>query len=340
VNSQMFKEVRSVPEIVMRQLEAAHEPYTQLAARLRANPPTQVLTIARGSSACAAHYLRCLLMARCGRPAWSLPLSLMTQHEAPVDTRGWLAVAISQSGQSPDLIDSLQRCRDGGSRTLALVNDIDSPLAGTSEWALDLEAGVELSVAATKSFIASMVAGALLAAYWHHDEELRHGLGSLPQALHLADRLSWNAAVDVLAPASRLMVVGRGFSLPAAQEAALKLKETCALQAEAVSGAEILHGPMSLIDEGYPLLIFATRGPSLPGLVTLAQQMRERGARVLLAAPEEVAQRDLTLPTTALPELDPLAAVQAFYGFAVALAEARGLDPDRPKHLSKVTRTH
>jgi glucosamine--fructose-6-phosphate aminotransferase (isomerizing) len=123
-------------------------------------------------------------------------------------------------------------------------------------------------------------------------------------------------------------------------EAALKFKETSAIQAEAFSGAEIKHGPMALIDEGYPLLIFATRGPTQAGLIKLATEMRGRGARVLLAAPEDVAERDLTLPVAATPDLDPIVAIQAFYVMAANLAVARGLDPDKPRHLSKVTKTN
>jgi glucosamine--fructose-6-phosphate aminotransferase (isomerizing) len=136
------------------------------------------------------------------------------------------------------------------------------------------------------------------------------------------------------------MVVGRGISFPVALESALKFKETSALQAEAFSGAEIKHGPMALIEEGYPLLIFATRGPTQAGLVQLATEMRGRGARVLLAAPADVAERDLTLPVAATPDLDPIAAIQSFYVMAAHLSKARGLDPDRPRHLSKVTKTN
>jgi glucosamine--fructose-6-phosphate aminotransferase (isomerizing) len=135
------------------------------------------------------------------------------------------------------------------------------------------------------------------------------------------------------------MVVARGIGFPIAQEAALKLKETSALQAEAFSGAEIKHGPMALIDDGYPLLMFAVRGPAQAGMLQLADEMRGRGARVLLAAPDDVPGRDLTLPVAPTPDLDPIVAIQAFYVMAAQLSAARGLDPDRPRHLSKVTRT-
>lgn len=135
------------------------------------------------------------------------------------------------------------------------------------------------------------------------------------------------------------MVVGRGLGLPVAMEAALKFKETCAIQAEAFSSAEIKHGPMALIDEGYPLLVFAPRGPEQAGVVALAEEMRGRGARVLLAAPDDVPARDLTLSMADDEVLDPLLAIQSFYIMAAKLSVARGLNPDAPRHLSKVTKT-
>lgn len=230
--------------------------------------------------------------------------------------------------------------REGGATTVAIVNDVASPLATAAEWTLPLRAGAERSVAATKSFIASLVAAARLVGQWQGDAALLHALADLPRALHEAAHTDWSAALPVLADARHAMVVGRGIGFPLALEAALKLKETSALQAEAFSGAEIRHGPMALIEAGYPLLILATRGPALQGLVDLAADMRQRGARVLLAAPPEVRERDLTLPTTGLPDLDPITAAVAFYRMAAELAQARGLDPDHPRHLSKVTRTH
>jgi glucosamine--fructose-6-phosphate aminotransferase (isomerizing) len=195
-------------------------------------------------------------------------------------------------------------------------------------------------VAATKSFITSLTAGARLVAEWQDDAELKAALSALPDALRRAAQTDWSAAIEVLAPARNIMVVGRGISFPVALEAALKFKETSALQAEAFSGAEIKHGPMALIEDGYPLLIFATRGPAQAGLVALAEEMRGRGARVLLAAPQDVAGRDLDLPVAGHPDLDPIVAIQAFYVMAARLSRARGLDPDQPRHLSKVTKTN
>ena len=140
--------------------------------------------------------------------------------------------------------------------------------------------------------------------------------------------------------AERMFVIGRGTGLPIALEAALKLKETCALQAEAFSGAELMHGPLALVEPGFPLLVFAPRGPAQAGLVALASDLRARGARVLLCAPAGTPGCDLPLAAAGCEDLDPVCAIQSFYPMAEALACARGLDPDRPRHLAKVTRTH
>ena len=336
----MLVEAREAPAAVARQLANDEGAYREFGAALRAQPPASMLTLARGSSDHAAHFMAYLIMARMGRLVTSLPMSLVTLYKAPLSTEGLLAISVSQSGQSPDVVEPIRYFRDGGATTVALVNDIESPLARAAEWAMPLRAGKEKSVAATKSFITSLTAGARLVAEWENDAELRDGLQALPEALRAATRVDWSAALDVLAPARNIMVVGRGIGFPVALEAALKFKETSALQAEAFSGAEIKHGPMALIDEGYPLLVFATRGPAQASQIALAEEMRGRGARVLLAAPADVPSRDLELPVSSCPDLDPIVAIQAFYVMAARLAEARGLDPDKPRHLNKVTKTH
>jgi glucosamine--fructose-6-phosphate aminotransferase (isomerizing) len=340
VTSLMLKEALSAAECVSLQLSNDVERYAELGRKLRSTNFNSALTVARGSSDHAANYCAYLIMARMGRIVASLPMSLVTLYKSPLVTRDTLTIAISQSGQSPDVVEPIRYFRDGGATTVALVNDIDSPLAQAAEWAIPLHAGKEHSVAATKSFITSLVAGARLVAHWQNDPELIEGLAALPQALDEATRADWSAALEVLTPARNIMVVGRGISFPIALESALKFKETSALQAEAFSGAEIKHGPMALIEDGYPLLIFATRGPTQAGLVQLATEMRGRGARVLLAAPADIAERDLTLPVAATADLDPIVAVQAFYVMAAHLSKARGMDPDRPRHLNKVTKTH
>jgi glucosamine--fructose-6-phosphate aminotransferase (isomerizing) len=221
-----------------------------------------------------------------------------------------------------------------------MVNAESSPLEAACEFSLPLLAGTESSVAATKSFIATLSASARLIAHWKDDMALLEAGNALPEGLREAAKQDGSLAIDALRDCQRLMVIGRGAGFAIAQEAALKFKETSAIQAEAFSSAEVRHGPMALIDENYPLLIFAPRGAEQAGLLSLAADMRQRGARVLLAAPDDIAERDLTLTRAEHPALDPILAIQSFYVMAAGLAVARGLDPDQPRHLSKVTRTH
>lgn len=339
MNSLMREEALSAAQQVKEQLASDEARYTTLGAALRLQPPQGIVTIARGSSDHAAAYLAYLVMARTGQLVTSLPMSLLTLYHAPVVSPGLLAISVSQSGKSPDLIEPLQQFRAAGARTVALVNDAASPLAAAAEWPLPLHAGAERSVAATKSFICSLVAGVRLVAHWGQHTDLLQGLQALPAALAQACTQDWTPALNVLRDCDRLMVIGRGPGLAIAQEAALKFKETCAIQAEAFSGAEVQHGPMALVDQNYPLLIFAPRGPAQAGLLELARAMRGRGGQVLLAAPPEVAERDLTLATTGCDDLDPICAIQSFYLLVEALSKARGFDPDKPRHLSKVTQT-
>ncbi len=339
MTSLMQKEARSSAEFVQIQLDTERDRFAELGERLRARPPHLALTIARGSSDHAAAYAAYLIMARLGRIVASLPMSLVTLMNAPLVASDTLAIAISQSGQSPDVIEPLQYFKKGGATTVALVNDTGSPLAASAEWCMPLHAGAELSVAATKSFIASLVAGAQLAGHWQNDVNFLAALTDLPACLEAATEHDWSEAIDTLTPANNIMVVSRGISFPIALEAALKLKETSVLQAEAFSGAEIKHGPMALVEDGYPLLIFAPRGPAQSGLIKLAEEMRQRGARVLLAAPLDVRSRNLTLPTSPTADLDPIVAIQTFYMMAARLSLARGCHPDLPRHLSKVTKT-
>ncbi|KUM42565.1 iron dicitrate transport regulator FecR [Pseudomonas sp. EpS/L25] len=339
MTSLMLAEAAASGAAVARQLETIDQALADLAADLRANPPQLALTVARGSSDHAASYFAYLAMAHLGLPVLSLPPSLVTLRQAPLRVEGQLALGFSQSGRSPDLIETLTALDRYGARTAALVNEIDSPLALACRHALGVQAGPEHSIAATKSFIATLAAAARLIAHWQQDETLLAAGTALPEALDHAAELSWAPALPVLRDAERCMVVGRGPGFAIAQEAALKLKETSALQGEAFSGAELQHGPLALVERGYPLLIFALRGPEQAGLLQLARDLRGRGARVLLAAPEDIAERDLPLVTAAHPDLDGLLAIQSFYRMAALLAEARGQDPDQPRHLRKVTLT-
>jgi glucosamine--fructose-6-phosphate aminotransferase (isomerizing) len=340
----MAVEAAEAPAAAARLLAADQAAWDALGAELRADPPAQLLSVARGSSDHAAHFLGYLAAARLGRLVASLPMSVVTLYGARLQCRGLLAIALSQSGQSPDLVAPLQHIGAHGGRTLALVNDTGSPLAAAAQRTLGLHAGPESSVAATKSFINQCVAGARLVAQWEQDPAFGAALQALPEALALAARADWSPALEVLAGATQMYVVARGTALPVAQEAALKCKEVCGLQAEAFSGAELRHGPLALVGPGFPVLVLAPPGPAQRGLLTLAAELQAGGARVVLAVPPAtpglpaVAAR-LPLPASPHPDLDPVCAAQAFYPMVEALARARGRDPDRPPNLAKVTRT-
>ncbi|BFG72265.1 SIS domain-containing protein [Paraburkholderia terrae] len=337
--SNMLKEALASADVVAAQLNDTSR-VEALAARLAQEPRHVALTVARGSSDHAASYFASLTMSRVGLPVASLPMSVATLQQAPLQVRNQLALGFSQSGKSPDLVGTMQALREAGALTVAAVNVPGSPLEDACEFYLPLLAGPELSVAATKSYIAMLSVSAQLVAHWQKDEALLDGLKSLPDALRRAGALDWSKAVDELRDAERMIVIGRGLGLAIAQEAALKLKETSGIQAEAFSSAEVRHGPMELIDRDYPLLVFAPRGPEQAGLLQLARDMQARGARVLLAAPDDVPEATLPLVSTAHAALDPIAAILSFYVMAAGLAAARGRNPDAPRHLMKVTETH
>ena len=336
----MRLEAGEAPAVVARLLAAEAEAFVALGADLRHRPPLSLLTVARGSSDHAAHYMAYLVMARLGRLVTSLPMSLVTLYQSQLVCDGLVALAFSQSGQSPDLVAPLRYLGEQGARTVAFVNDTSSPLATSARRCIGLHAGQELSVAATKSCIAQLAAGASLAAAWEQDAAFSAALAALPDALQSAWAQDWSAGVEALQRAERLYVIGRGTGLPIAMEAALKFKEVCGIQAEAYSGAEVQHGPMALVQKGFPMLVFAPRGPAQAGLLQVAAQMRERGACVLLAPPAGTPDAELPISPAGHVDLDPIPMLQSFYGMVERLAQVRGLNPDAPRHLNKVTKTH
>jgi glucosamine--fructose-6-phosphate aminotransferase (isomerizing) len=334
----MYREAAQAPEAVREQLQANAARVARLAARLRQTPPRAVVTCARGSSDHAATFARYLIETRLGVLTSSAAPSVSSVYDARPDLAGAVVLAISQSGASPDLLAAVSSARAAGAHIVALVNAEHSPLAQLADDLIPLCAGMERSVAATKSYIASLAAIVHLVASWSRDAQLAAALQQAPELLERAWRLDWSAAVTHLMPANNMYVIGRGLGLGVAQEAALKLKETCGLHAEAVSAAELRHGPMALVRAGFPLLIFTQNDESRSGVTQLAAELAAQEADVLLAGAD--AARATILPTEgAHPVIEPLLFAQSFYRMANALSLARGGDPDRPPHLHKVTET-
>ncbi len=322
---------------VARMLAANREAFRSIAARLQASPPTGVVTCARGSSDHAATYAKYLIETRIGVPVSSAALSVSSVYDSPVSDGNRLCLAISQSGRSPDLLAAVAEHRRAGSFVVALVNAEDAPLRTAADITIALSAGPERSVAATKSYICSLAAIAALVAAWADDEPMRAAVEQLPAQLEAAWRLDWSPAVRMLAEVDNLFVVARGYGYGIAQEAALKLKETCAMHAESFSAAEVRHGPMAIVGREFNILALGGSDRAGESVREAAAEFRARGARMLIADPDpNVAD----LPAIAAhPTIEPLLMIQSFYRMANALSLARGCDPDRPPHLKKVTET-
>jgi glucosamine--fructose-6-phosphate aminotransferase (isomerizing) len=338
LDTRMFREAAAASAAVRSQLRANRDLIEHLGGLVRVWAPRAVVTCARGSSDHAATYAKYLIETRTGLLASSAAPSISSLYGSKADLQAVLFIAISQSGESPDLLAAVTAARDAGALVLALVNTEGSPLARAANHTIPLHAGAETSVAATKSYIAALAAIVHLVASWTQDGELHEALQQAPDQLAVAWQLDWSAAVGHLRTAHNLYVVGRGLGLGIAQEAALKLKETCGLHAEAFSAAELRHGPMALVRRGFPVLAFAQHDETREGVEALASELNRVGADVMLAGSE--LPGILALPTQrAHAAIEPLLMIQSFYRLANALAVARGRDPDRPPHLSKVTET-
>jgi len=331
----MFSEAAFAADAVEAQFAKNGAVIAELAARLRLDPPPFVVTCARGSSDHAATYAKYLFETQLGVVTASASPSVGSVYAARQGLRGALYLLVSQSGKSPDLLRNAEAAREAGAHVVALVNVADSPLAQLADTVIPLHAGPERSVAATKSFLCSLSAILQLAAHWKQDASLLGALDTLPGELRAAWRADWSPVVDGLAGARNLFVLSRGLGLAAAQEAALKFKETCGLHAEAYSTAEVKHGPMALVGPGFPVLCFAQPDGTEAGTLALAEEFRARGAPVWVSS----AQGDLPLVATRHAACAPLLTIQSFYRAVNALSLRRGYNPDVPPHLNKVTET-
>jgi glutamine---fructose-6-phosphate transaminase (isomerizing) len=337
-DTRMFQEAAAAPAAVRLQLHANRGLVERLGGVIRKLAPRAVVTCARGSSDHAATYARYLIETRTSLIASSAAPSVSSLYAVRSDLEGVLFLVISQSGASPDLLAAAAAARKAGALVLAFVNAEDTPLARVAHHTVPLHAGVETSVAATKSYIASLAAIVHLVAAWTRDRDLQKALELAPDQLTRAWQLDWGIAIEHFQLARSLYVVGRGLGLGIAQEAALKFKESCGLHAEAFSSAELRHGPMALVGSGFPVLAFAQSDETRDGIEALASELSRAGADVVMAGAETPGV--LLLPVLhASPVIEPLLIIQSFYRLANALAIARGHDPDRPPHLSKVTET-
>ncbi len=338
------QEIRQQPEVAERLIREGWPEARRIAEDVRRFQPTLAVLAARGSSDNAARYGQYLLGAFAGLPAALATPSLFTFYRRPPRLdRAWV-IGISQSGRSPDIVEVVQEARRQGGWTLAITNDPASPLAAAAHAVLPLRAGEERAVAATKTYTAQLIALAMLAAAWAEDPAMREDLQRLPEAI--AQALETEEAAREAAAfwwrAAHGVVIGRGFNYATAFEVALKLKELTHIVAEPYSSADFLHGPIALVEPGFPVFLIAS-GPTFRfEMERLARMLRERAAHLTLCS-EDPALRALAgvgIPLPPVPEwLSPAVAVIPGQWFAVILARLRGLDPDQPRGLQKVTET-
>jgi glutamine---fructose-6-phosphate transaminase (isomerizing) len=339
-DTQMFAEAAQASAVVSLQQTKNAALFTDLASRLRRLNPQLIFTCARGSSDHSATFAKYLFETRLKIPTLSQAPSISSIYGgALLHMKGQPFILISQSGKSPDLLLSAETARKAGALVIAFVNDVESPLAQLAEIVVPLHAGPEASVAATKSYVATLAAFAHLTGEWCGDLDLQAAVRTLPKTLENAWSADWSCGVDLLSDAQSMFILGRGLTLGVAQEAALKFKETCGIHAEAFSIAEVAHGPMALAKPHFPLLVFPPLDKAVAGLDAILSQFAKRDANIVIAGGQHPSATTLPIQADLHPVIGPIAMVQSFYAMINALAVKRGYDPDHPHLLSKVTET-
>lgn len=339
IETKMRSEVEDIPHAVQRLLDKSLPEIKNAADAARALDPRIVCTVARGSSDHAATYLKYAIELNVGIPVASIGPSVSSIYGAQLNMERGVCVGISQSGQSPDITSMIKSAGAGGALTIAITNDSLSPLADASAHVLNIQAQLEKSVAATKTFVTSIVSGLLLLAHWTRNEDLLTSLHELPELSAKAISCNWQCLADRMKDDGSLYVLGRGPSFAIANEVALKFKETCQIQAEAFSSAEVLHGPVSIVGKNFPVLALISRDKSESSVAGVAHDLALQGADVFATSQNLEAVRNLPVVSTGNPLTDPLMLVVSFYAFIEELARMRGLNPDEPRNLNKVTET-
>lgn len=341
----MDLEIEQQPQVLQGLLDEGGDAVREVARAIRGRRPRHVVIAARGTSDNAARYAKYVLGAHLGLPVGLAVPSLHTIYKQPPQLGDALVIGISQSGQSPDVVTVIDDARQQGGTTLAITNDPDSPLARSAEFCVELRAGTEHAVAATKTYTAQLMVVAMLSAALGTNGGQWSELANVPELVNEALRRSTQMG-DVAAKhrgADRFLVLGRGFNYCTAFELALKIKETCLAMAEPYSIADLLHGPIAMLDSGFPAIVIAPPGPATQAFAPVLELLDKRGADTLvLSSDPNVASRAsswVSLPDGMSPWLSPLVSIVPGQRFAAALAEAKGHDPANPRGLSKVTLT-
>jgi glutamine---fructose-6-phosphate transaminase (isomerizing) len=340
--SLMQAEIAEQPAVMERILTLGEPEVERIAAVVAESAPRAVLLAARGSSDHAALYAKYLVEVLLGLPAGLVSTSTSTVYEARPDLRDVLWIGISQSGSSPDLVESTTAARRAGALTLAVTNSASSPLARTCEHHLDVHAGPEIAIAATKSYTAQLLTLWLLVQRWSGRDT--NAARALPgQVGEMLVRPGIEEVTARYRSAARIVTTGRGYAYPTAREAALKLMETTYSMALAFSAADLMHGPLAAIDPGCPVLATVPAGRGGAAMAPTLDAIRALGADLCIIGPRSVggdAEARLDIPLEAPESLAPLLQIIPLQRLTLQMARARSIDPDAPRTLQKVTRTH
>ncbi len=330
---------------ILRQMLARQDEFAAAAAALRTLHLTHLVIAARGTSDNAARYAQYLFAAHNRLMVALATPSIYDLYGTPPELEGALVMGISQSGASPDIVAVLAEARRQGRPTVAITNEPDSPIAQVADHCLGLGAGRERSVAATKTYTSELLALALLSAHWAQNPALVRSLETLPDALDQA--LALDLEISRQAPrytyASEAVVLGRGFNYSTTFEIALKLKELTYIVAEPYSSADFRHGPVAIVERGFPVVAVAPRGAVFPDMLDLLKELAEHEAELIVISDADealkLARTPLRLPD-GLPEwLSPFTCIIPGQLLALHITQAKGYDPDHPRTITKVTRT-
>lgn len=346
----MSQETQQAAEVIRRQIENNQDILLRLCQRLEEFKPYFAVTIGRGSSDHACTFAKYLFETKLGLITSSAAPSTVTVYKANLYFAKALVIGISQSGQSPDICKMMEVARQQGAITVAIVNVVDSPLANIAEFVVPMWCEEEKAVAATKSYIASLTVLANLISTFLKDKSLFNDFMHLPNILTANRSVQWPAFIRNFRNINSTLIIGRGYGFPIALEAALKCKETAAIQAEAFSAAELLHGPLALIQRDHPYLLLAQNDKTFQEVLTLASRIKDLGGKSLLILPQGIVEEEvlaqhtsdfLTLPHEQGADViyDPIIIIQALYLLIAELAVVRGYNPDAPANLRKVTET-
>lgn len=334
----MRDEISEIPHAVDRLLSNGSKQIRLAASRAKEANPDYFISVARGSSDHAATYLKYASELLLRKPMASVGPSIKSVYGVDLDCASAVSISISQSGMSPDIVSLTRSLSERGGTSIAITNNENSDLAGVAQCVVPIYAGTERSVAATKTFVTSIVAGLWVIAEIAEDSEVLASIHALPSQLAKASKCDWSMAAQAISGRS-LYTVGRGPSWAISNEAALKFKETCLIHAESFSSAEVMHGPMSIIEDGFPLIAFCAGDAAEKGLAEITDALAEKGATTFITSNE-------SKKSTALPHVrtghwltDPIASIVSFYTMVETIAVARGINPDKPRHLKKVTET-